>query len=216
MLENLKKLNSDIKFYDVNSPKFARYGRIIKNLDLTEITAEANRFTNPESGSSYIPSVEAFERLDIAKSIQNEFYGSMPTQIGYCWGHNTMLNATEWHTSSEINIAVTPLVLLLANIWDIKESKIHSTDFKAFYLPEGTAVEVYATSLHYCPCEVQADGFKSIVGLPKGTNTDLDINPEDKRIFRKNKWLICHAENTELIEKGVFGGIIGTNYEIKY
>lgn len=216
MIENLKKLNPDIKLYDVNSPEFAVFGRIIKSIDVAEITSVAKQIANPENGSSYQPKVEAFEKLDIAETIKIEFFGSMPTQIGYCWGHNNFLNATEWHTSSEINIAITPLVLILGHIWDIKDGKIDSSDFKAFYLPEGTAVEVYSTSLHFCPCEVEKSGFGCVVGLPQGTNTDLDIIPDNKMLFRKNKWIIAHVDNKALIDRGVVAGITGTNYEIKY
>ena len=216
MIENLKKLNPDIKLYDVNSPEFAVFGRIIKSIDVAEITSVAKQIANPENGSSYQPKVEAFEKLDIAETIKIEFFGSMPTQIGYCWGHNNFLNATEWHTSSEINIAITPLLLILGHIWDIKDGKIDSSDFKAFYLPEGTAVEVYSTSLHFCPCEVEKSGFGCVVGLPQGTNTDLDIIPDNKMLFRKNKWIIAHVDNKALIDRGVVAGITGTNYEIKY
>ncbi|MBQ5909896.1 MAG: DUF4867 family protein, partial [Bacteroidaceae bacterium] len=100
---------------------------------------------------------------------QNEFFGSLPAQLGYCWGHNNLMNATEWHTCSEINIAVTPLVLILGHVWDVKEDKIDSSMFQAFYLPKGTAVEVYATTLHFCPCEVSEEGFGCVVALSQGT-----------------------------------------------
>lgn len=216
MLENLKKLNPDIKLYDVDSPEFSTFGRLIKNIDVTEIISTAKQIENLENGSSYLPTVEAFEKLDIAKTIKNEFFGSMPAQVGYCWGHSNFLNATEWHTSSEINIAVTPLVLILGHIWDIKDDKIDSLSFKAFYLPAGTAVEIYATSLHFCPCEVEKSGFGCVVGLPQGTNTNLEITPENKMLFRKNKWILAHIENETLINRGVVAGITGTNYEIKY
>ena len=215
MLENLKKLNPEIEFYDVSDKEFAPFGRVI-NLDTDKIIETANKIENPESGSSYLPTLEDFEKLDIAETIKNEYYGSMPTQIGYCWGHNTMMNATEWHTSSEINIAVTPLVLILGHIWDFVDGKIDSGKFKAFYLPAGAAVEVYSTSLHFCPCEVEESGFGCVVGLPKGTNTDLEIQPQNKLLFRKNKWIIAHIENEALINRGVKPGITGTNFKIKY
>ncbi len=99
-------------------------------------------------GVCYTPSEEKFEKLAIAEEITNEIFGTLPTQIGYCYGHSNYLNATEWHTSSEVNIAVTDLVLILGHIWDIKDGKIDSSQFKAFYVPEGTAIEVYSTSLH--------------------------------------------------------------------
>ena len=216
MIENLKKLNPDIKLLNVNSPEFSTFGRVIKTLNIEEITNEAKKIENPESGSSYLPSVEAFENLEIAKTIRNEFFGTLQSQLGYCWGHNNFLNATEWHKGSEINIAITPLVLILGHVWDIADGKIDSSDFTAFYLPAGTVVEVYETTLHFCPCEVEKSGFGCVVGLLKGTNTDLETEVENKMLFRKNKWLICHTCNKALIEKGVVSGIIGTNYEIKY
>ena len=216
MLEKLKKLNPEVEFYDVSDKEFAPFGRMIKGLDAAEMIEAAKKIPNPESGSSYLPSVEDFESLKIASEIKNEFFGSLPTQIGYCWGHSNFLNATEWHTSSEINVAVTPLVLILGHIWDIADGKIDSSKFKAFYLPAGTVVEVYATSLHFCPCEVSEDGFGCVVGLPEGTNTNLEIETKDKLLFRKNKWIIAHVDNEPLKNRGVVAGITGTNYEIKY
>jgi hypothetical protein len=44
----------------------------------------------------------------------------------------------------------------------------------------------------------------------------LEIEPKNKMLFRKNKWIIAHVENETLINRGVVAGITGTNYEIKY
>ncbi len=216
MLEKLKKLNPTIEFFDVNDKEFKTFGRVLKNLNTNEIIEVAKKIENPESGSSYKATVEDFECLEIANKIENEIYGSLPTQIGYCWGHSSFLNATEWHTSSELNIAVTDLVLILCHVWDIENGKIDSSKFKAFYVPAGTAIEVYATSGHFCPCEVDKDGFGCVVGLPTGTNTDLTIKDHDPLLFRKNKWIISHVENEGLINRGVVAGISGENFEIKY
>ena len=216
MLEKLKTLNPEIEFYDVSDREFASYGKIINNLDTTEIIEVAKKIQNPESGSSYAPSQEEFETLKIASDIENNYFGTLPTQVGYCWGHNNLMNATEWHFSSEINIAVTPLVLILGHVWDIENGKIDSSKFKAFYLPAGAVVEVYSTTLHFCPCEVENNGFGCVVGLPKDTNTNLTVETEEKLLFRKNKWIIAHVENETLINRGVIAGITGTNYEIKY
>lgn len=216
MLESLKKSNRDIQVRSVNDSEFKTFGRVLKNLDTTEIIAASERIANPETDSVYTPSEESFEKLKIAEQIKNEYFGTLPTQIGYCYGHNSFLNAAEWHTSSEINIAVTPLVLILGHIWDIENGKIDSSQFKAFYLPKGTAVEIYATTLHFCPCEVQNDGFGCVVGLPLDTNTPLEINLDNPLLFRKNKWIIAHGENTPLINRGVISGITGKNFEINY
>ena len=77
-------------------------------------------------------------------------------------------------------------------------------------------MECYATTLHYGPCQVKDNGFGWIVALPEGTNTDLDCEYEDKLLWAKNKWLIAHKENQELIEQGAIAGVSGINFEIKY
>ena len=127
-----------------------------------------------------------------------------------------MLGATEWHFSSELNIALTPLVLILGKRTDIKDGKLNSSDMKAFYVPQGAVIEVYATTLHFCPCQVSDEGFGCVVGLPLGTNVPLDYEVSDKLIFRKNKWIMAHEDNKVLIERGVVDGIYGENYKINY
>ena len=107
-------------------------------------------------------------------------------------------------------------MLILGHIWDIKDGKINSSDFKAFYLPAGTVAEVYATTLHFCPCEVEKGGFGCVVGLPLDTNKPLEEKVSDLLLFRINKWLIAHTENKGLIDKGVVSGITGENFKINY
>ena len=215
MLNILKEKNPDIKLYSVNDSEFKTFGRVVNDLDTQEIIAAAEAIKNPDTGSAYSPSEASFEKLKISSQIKSEYFGTLPTQIGYCYGHNNFLNAAEWHFSSEINIAVTPLVLILGHIWDIEDGKIDSSSFKAFYLPKGTAAEVYATTLHFCPCEVEKGGFGCVVGLPLDTNTPLDVTPDNPLLFRKNKWIIAHVDNRGLIDRGVVPGITGINLEIK-
>lgn len=215
MLDLLNRKN-ELKIHAVNSEMFKSFGRLIVNMDTAEIEQAAQAMQPVENGSMYLPSVEAFESLEIAKRIQNECFGTLPTQIGYCWGHSNFLNATEWHTSSEVNIAVTDLVLILGHVWDIVDRRIDSSKFTAFYLPKGTVVEVYATTLHFCPCEVNQNGFGCVVALPVGTNVPLDGQPHDPLLFRQNKWIICHDENRALQERGVVPGISGINFKINY
>ena len=77
-------------------------------------------------------------------------------------------------------------------------------------------MEEYSTRLHFCPCETEKSGFGCVVGLPVETNTPLDISSPDPYLFRKNKWIMAHEENTGLINRGVVPGITGKNFEIKY
>lgn len=217
MLETLRQKNPDFKIYSVEDEEFKEYGRLIKTFDAEEIVRVAKTVPHPEKGVRYVPTEEKFSNLAAAEQIKNELFGTLPTEVGYCHGHSSFLNATEWHTSSEINIAATPLVLFLAHVWEIdSENKISSDAFKAFYLPEGTVAEVFATTLHYCPCQVSDEGFRCVVGLPEGTNTALETELSDKRVSAKNKWIICHTDNEGAKARGVFPGIYGKNYEVKY
>lgn len=202
-----------MKIYNVTDKEFLPYGRVL-NLDTDEIISAAEKFPMPQEGSIYVPSEKSFEELDIAKVIQNECFGEIPAQVGYCYGHSNKLNALEWHKCSEINIAVTDLVLFLGMVQDIEDGKYNSEKIKAFKLKKGEAIEVYATTLHFCPIETDENGFGCVVGLLEGTNVPLDGEPDDKLLFRKNKWLIAHEDNAELIAKGVVPGIYGPNYSL--
>ena len=51
----------------------------------------------------------------------------LPIQIGYCNGDNRKLNGLEYHRSSEINIAVNNLVLLLGREQDIEADDTYDT-----------------------------------------------------------------------------------------
>lgn len=203
-----------MKIYSVTDSEFVRFGRVI-DIDTAEIVKAGEQLEMPAEGSKYAASVSEFEKLGIMKTIKNDCFGGLDTQLGFCCGHNSSLNALEWHKCSEINIGVTDLILLLGDIRDIeKDNRFNSENVRAFLLKKGQAIEVYATTLHFCPIEVEKSGFGCVVGLLKGTNTDLAEKADDKLLFRKNKWLIAHEDNTALIEKGVFGGIYGENYTL--
>ena len=216
MLENLKRKNPEISLYSVEDPEFASYGRIVPGVDADAMIQAALRIENPETGAAYKPHLEELAQLPLAAELQNRCFGTLTTQVGYCWGHNQTLDATEWHTSSEINIAATPLVLLLAHRWDIADGKLDSSAFRAFYVPAGMTVELYATSLHFTPCQVSDEGFGCIVVLPQGTNVPLNEPAADPVLFRQNKWVLCHVENETLKDRGVVPGITGWNRRIEY
>lgn len=216
MIDSLRKKNPEIEIYSVTDNNFKTYGRILENADVSEIRKAAEMIENPAMGVKYVPSEPSFEKLPIADFIKNQVYGGTETQIGYCWGYNTLLNATEWHTCNEVNIALTPMILLLGHVWDVENDKIDSANFEAFYVPEGIAVELYSSTLHYTPCQVNKDGFKCVVGLVKNTNTALDFEQADKKLAARNKWLIAHVDNEAKRKQNAVMGITGVNYDIKY
>ena len=204
-----------MKIQKVTDPAFRKYGQVLEGYDFTGLIKEMKHTPVPE-GVIYVPSVEELEALDIMKDLQNKGYGGLPVQIGYCNGHNKKLNAVEYHRNSEINVAVTDLVLLIGHQQDIEPDHTYDTSkIEAFLVPAGTGIEVYATTLHYAPCHVNEGGFQCVVVLPKGTNTDLTFptekTGEDSLMTAKNKWLIAH-EDAKIA--GAFNGLKGENITI--
>ena len=204
-----------MKIQKVTDPTFRKYGQVLEGYDFTGLIKEMKHTPVPED-VIYVPSVEELEALDIMKDLQNKGYGGLPIQIGYCNGHNKKLNAVEYHRNSEINVAVTDLVLLIGHQQDIEPDHTYDTSkIEAFLVPAGTGIEVYATTLHYAPCHVNEGGFQCVVVLPKGTNTDLTFQTEktgeDSLMTAKNKWLIAH-EDAKIA--GAFNGLKGENITI--
>lgn len=205
-----------IKIKQITEDAFGKYGRILtKDYDLTDLLKAMESTPVPE-GVIYNPSVEALESLPIMKDFTDSVYGGLPIQIGFCNGHNHLLNAVEYHRSSEINVAVTDLILLIGMQKDITaEYTYPSEKIEAFFVPAKTMIEVYATTLHYAPCGVKGAGFQCVVVLPKDTNLELKVKPmgakEDSLLFARNKWLIAHSDAR--IE-GAFAGLTGENISV--
>ena len=215
MIERLRRLNPDIDIYSVRDEEFKSYGKVLE-LDASELVDACGKIQLPEAGTEYALSVDCLEKLEGSERIREVTAGGCEVQIGICMGYNRFMNALEFHKSAEVNIAAAPLVLLLGLVYEMDGKEFLSEKVKAFYLEKGDVVEVYGTTLHFCPCQVSDDGFRCVVALPKGTNAPLDKSAEDRLLFKKNKWLICHDENESLIQKGVYPGIHGKNFEIKY
>ncbi|RKM59216.1 DUF4867 family protein [Butyrivibrio sp. CB08] len=209
-----------MKIYNVTDPEFTNYGRIIEGYEEEKkAIVEALKSSTPvPEGTDYVAEEPALQSLAAADSITNSLFGGSPMQFGWCNGHNTKLNCLEYHRSSEINLGSTDFILLLAKREEIVDHKIDSSKVKAFLCPAGTMIEVYATALHYAPCQASKDsGFQVLVGLPKGTNVGKpDFEPknqEDRLITATNKWLLAHAESSEA-KDGAWVGITGVNIDI--
>lgn len=207
-----------MKLYSVKDIEFRPYGRVIDGYDFSELISVLKTSTPcPDNGTVYVTSDEKLERLDAAKILGANIYGRMPIEIGYCNGHNTKLNALEYHRDSEVNIAADDVILLLAKKEEINDDySLDTSKVKAFLIPAGTAVEIYATSLHYAPCHVKDGGFRVAVVLPRGTNEALNTKteilfPEDKLLTHVNKWLIAHPDGG--CPEGSFIGLTGKNID---
>lgn len=201
-----------MKVQTVTEEAFSQYGKILTGYEIEPMLGEMLKTPLPED-VIYVPSVPELEMLPVCEAFCHRGYGGLPIQIGYCNGHNNKLNALEYHRDSEINVAVTDLILILGRQQDIGADHTYETSLtEAFFVPAGTVIEVYATTLHYAPCGIGGEGFRCVVILPKGTNTELDFaigsHGEDRLITARNKWLIAHEEAG--IE-GAFCGLKGTN-----
>lgn len=221
MLEILNAVN-DVPVLSVFDPAFAPYGRVIEGCDFSRADEYMLEKTGiPESGNIYVPSVPELEESELKSDIENTLYGSMPVQIGFCNGRNTTYNGFEYHKCSEINYAVTPFMLVLGHVWDIRDNTYDIRSAQVFFVPAGTAIEMYQTTLHLSPCRVCDEGFKDIVILSRGTNTPLEYkktnaDPESVLLLRRNKWVIAHPEREPLIKQGAHPGVIGENKELFY
>ena len=200
----------------ITEENFNRYGKILKGYDFTELLTVMEKMPMPADDVVYVPSVEALESCKVKTDLENQMYGGLPIQIGYCNGNNKKLNAVEYHRSSEVDISVNGVILLLGKQEDIKADFTYDTaNIEAFYVPAGVAVELYATTLHYAPCTCDwEDGFRCVVVLPKDTNTELTfelMDGESRLMTAKNKWLIAHEDAA--IE-GAFNGLRGENISL--
>ena len=206
-----------MKIYSVFDPEFVPYGKVLDGYDTSELCKAMEAIALPAEGTAYKPGIDSLEACRIFSCFANRAYGGMPVQLGMCWGHNTRLNCLEYHRDSELNIGTGDFILLLAKVEDIVNGKLDTSRVKAFLAPAGKVVEVYETSLHYAPCQVDGNGFRVAVVLPRGTNTDkpeiTERNPEDAWLWARNKWLLAHPDSSEAAQ-GAYVGLEGVNIDL--
>ena len=207
-----------MKIHSVFDSAFKPYGQVLAGYDTAELLEAMEAIPLPETGTAYRPAIESLEACDVFTDFRDRAYGGMPIQLGMCWGRNTKLNCLEYHRDSEVNLGTTDFVLLLAKREEIVDGVLDTEKVKAFRVPAGLPVEVYATTLHYAPCQVPGeDGFRVAVVLPKGTNTEKPVfeakSEEDRWMTARNKWLLAHPDSKEA-KNGAHIGLRGLNIDI--
>ena len=207
-----------MEILSVFDPAFRPYGRVLTGYDTAALAQALEQDTPLPDGVGYVPADAALEKLDIFADFENSVYGGMLVQLGWCNGHNTKLNCLEYHRDSEVNFGSRDFILLLGLESQIEGGKFDTALTKAFLVPAGTLVEVFATTLHYAPCEAKlGQGFKVLVALPRGTNTDKPVftpkNYEDTLMTARNKWLLAHADSDEA-KGGAVVALTGENLDI--
>lgn len=219
ILEQLCAKNPGLPLFSVTDPAFAPYGRVLPCPDAAALSAALERTPIPPEGNCYVASCEELEALAEAERLRRLVYGESEIQLGYCNGNGHQLNAEEYHKCSEVNFTTTGLVLLLALPEDIKDFRLQSRDVVGFYLPPDVPVEIYPRVLHFAPCRVRPEGFRCLVALSRGTNEALLRSPdaaaegEEKLLWMRNKWLLCHADSPQAA-KGAYIGIEGENLDL--
>jgi hypothetical protein len=225
ILEKLRNIN-DVEIIPVEDPRFISYGRVLQGYDFSQLETYMEEQTEiPAEGNVYVASVDDMECMDAAVVLRDSLYGGMPVQIGYCNGKNSTFNGFEYHKGSEVNVAITDFMLCLGHSYDIQDNTYDIERAQVFFVPKGTAIEMYGTTLHLSPLRVWEDGFKGIVILPAGTNTPLSSeeknrcgggDPEQILLLQRNKWVIAHPQREPLIRQGAHPGVIGENKCLNY
>jgi hypothetical protein len=223
-MENLRALNPHLEMHHVRDPEFAEFGRIVTGYDLGAWLDYMGRATTvPAEGNVYVASEPGLEALPPFEAIRETVYGGLEIQAGYCNGLASRLNGLEYHKSPEFFVAQTELVLLLAPYRAMRNFTLDVAHVRGFYFPAGTAAELYGTTLHFAPSRLSDAGFKSVIVLLRGTNTDPPPpahrcagDPEAHLLFRKHKWLLAHPDNPALRARGAVAALTGPNLEVRY
>ena len=217
LLETLRAKNPALPFDSVLSPAFRPFGRVVPFDAAALMAACPQAAPMPPSGVRYEPSLPALEALPDFARVQNALRGQGACQIGCCWGYNTRLGCFEYHRASEHLIAVSDVVLLVAPLQAMEGFTLPAGQVRAFHVPQGTTVELYATTLHYAPCQTADTGFRAIIILPRGTNHPLTSpRPETgdgPLLWAQDKWLIAHPGNAA-VANGAYPGLLGEDYDI--
>lgn len=206
-----------LKIHSVYDKEFSDYGEVVEGIDTAEICGVLK--TLPCTNTvCYVMSEPVLENLDSMKIFENNIFGGMPVQLGWCNGHNTKLNCLEYHRDSEFNLSCDDFILLLGKLSDIKNDYLDTSTVKAFKCPAGVLINVYATTLHFAPCSAKAgEGFRVLVALPKGTNGEVPQisikNKEDKLLRACNKWLLAHPDSAQA-KDGATVALTGPNIDI--
>jgi hypothetical protein len=214
-----------LEIFAVADGRFARYGRILEGIDFTGALSCLESSTPiPESGV-YVASFPGLEALSLRGTVSEEVFGAMEVQLGYCNGRTRGLDALEYHKSPEVIVADADIVLLLASFHSLEDGCLEARSIEAFLLPAGTAVELYAGTLHFAPCATSPRGYRSLVVLPAGTNLSLppaEVAPavasarktgESRLLFARNKWLLARPDCARLMARGAFPGLLGARLE---
>jgi hypothetical protein len=218
-IEDFQKKNPDYKILSIDDPDFKKYGKVYTKYDISEVKDYMDKNVKISSPSNfYTPSNKDLEKIPAIQEMGKDIYAFMPIEAGECTGQSTNFSAIEYHQGSETNIMLTDVIMVLGqrSTLDTKGEYSPSEDGQIFFVPAGTVVEFYSTTLHYAPIKVHDSGFSIIVILIKGSNEELpaDFKSDNKRIVKQNKFQLVDSSRKDKIAIGVEVGLTGKLIEM--
>lgn len=218
-IEDFQKKNPDYKILSIDDPDFKKYGKVYTKYDISEVKDYMDKNVKISSPSNfYTPSNKDLEKIPAIQEMGKDIYAFMPIEAGECTGQSTNFSAIEYHQGSETNIMLTDVIMVLGqrSTLDTKGEYSPSEDGQIFFVPTGTVVEFYSTTLHYAPIKVHDSGFSIIVILIKGSNEELpaDFKSDNKRIVKQNKFQLVDSSRKDKIAIGVEVGLTGKLIEM--
>lgn len=205
-----------MQILSVHDAAFAPYGRILAGYPLKGLMDVIASL--PVGGQTARLGRE--ERLHAAPGAEkcgDMFLGGMPFQLGYCTGHNTRLDAMAFHRSSELLCGASDFILLLALPGEIENGVLDTRRVRAFRVPAGEAVELYAGVLHALPCQAGGEGFRVLTLQPYATGsayrTTDEANMIDRTLWARNTYLLAHRESAAAAQ-GAFVALRGENVDV--
>lgn len=134
-MELLKALRTcnDVPILSVEDEAFTSFGRVLFGYDFRELCDYMEKNTIiPAEGNVYACLGGGEEHFAVGREVRAGVYGGMAIQIGYCNGKNSTYNGFEYHKGSEINVAVTDLMLVLGHTYDIKNNSYDVSQASVF------------------------------------------------------------------------------------
>ena len=109
-----------IKIQNINDASYKRFGKVVKDIDLSDLIA-AMEAPHAQTMWSMWHQRQHLRQPRAQRSFRKFYYGKLPIQVGYCNGHNSLLNALEYHRCGEVNVAVTDLIVLVGSLVDVAD-----------------------------------------------------------------------------------------------
>ena len=171
----------DRKVYMIlNSSNMVR----VLDVDTAEFVATMKAKEAIKEGVVYEPSDADLEALPLFKQMQDEVYGGLEVEFGFCSGYNNKLNAVEYHRSSEIDIAATDLILMLGRQQDIDytNNTYETKNIECFFCTSRYSSRTLCdnSSLMHHVKKIMKNSVVVVV-LPKGTNLPLQAKPVENK-----------------------------------